>query len=81
MRPLEPGEGREAGIKGGLLVEDVSGAAARAGIQPGDVILALNGKTVSSVEELRTASAKAGRNVALLIQRENAKIFVPLDLG
>ena len=81
LRPLEAGEGRAAGIAGGLLVENVSGAAARAGIQPGDVILAVNGRAVSSIDELREASTKAGRKVALLVQRENARIFVPLDLG
>ena len=81
VRPLEPAEGRAVGVKGGLVVDSVNGAAARAGIQPGDVILALNGKPVTSVDELREASAKAGRRVALLIQRDNAKLFVPLDLG
>ncbi len=81
VRPLEAGEGRAAGITGGLLVEDVTGAAARAGILPGDVIIAVNGRAVGSIDELREASTKAGRKVALLVQRENARIFVPLDLG
>ena len=81
VRPLAPDEGRAAGIGGGLLVEDVSGVAARAGIQAGDVIVAVNGRPVNSVAELREAQAKAGRKVALLVQRENARIFVPLDLG
>jgi serine protease Do len=81
VRPLAPGEGNAAGVAGGLVVEDVTGAAARAGVQPGDVILAVNGRAVKSVDELREASAKAGRKVALLVQRESARIFVPLDLG
>ncbi len=81
VRPLEPGEGSAAGITSGLLVEEVTGAAARAGIQPGDVIIAVNGRSVASINELREASAKAGSKVALLVQRENARIFVPLNLG
>ena len=81
VRPLAPGEGGAAGIPGGLVVEDVSGAAARAGVQPGDVILAVNGRPVKSVDELREASTKAGRKVALLVQRESARIYLPLDLG
>lgn len=81
VRPLEPGEGRAVGLSGGLLVENVSGVAARAGIQPGDVIVAVNGQAVNSVGDLRDAQTKAGRKVALLVQRENARIFVPLDLG
>jgi serine protease Do len=81
VRPLEKGEGRAAGIEGGVVVEDVAGAAARAGIQPGDVIIALNGRPVKSVEELRAAAGKAGAHVALLVQRADARIFVPIDLG
>jgi len=80
VRPLDRDERREAGTDG-LVVEQVSGPAERAGIQPGDIILSLNGNQVKSVEELRSLVAKAGKRVALLVQREDAKIFVPVDLG
>ena len=65
----------------GLLVKEATGAAAAAGIKPGDVILAMNGTPVKSAEQLRELVAKAGRHVALLIQREGSQIFVPVDLG
>jgi serine protease Do len=81
VRPLTPEERHEAGVAGGLLIEEASGAAARAGIQPGDVILSLNGEPVSSVGQLRALVAKAGKHVALLVQRNDATIFVPVDLG
>jgi len=81
VRPLRPEEKREAGVPAGLVVENVAGAAARAGIQPGDVILQFNGTPVTTVEELRTLVSKAGKNAALLVQRENSKIFVPVELG
>jgi serine protease Do len=81
VRPLTPDERREADVAGGLLIENVSGAASRAGIQPGDVILSLNGEPVASVTQLRAMIAKAGKRVALLVQRNDAKIFVPVDLG
>jgi serine protease Do len=81
VRPLERQEQRELGVNGGVLVEDVAGAAARAGIQPGDVVLAVNGTPVSSPEQLRSLAGKAGDHVALLVQRDNAKIFVPIELG
>ena len=57
------------------------GAAENAGIQPGDVILAVNGRPVTSVEQLKQMVTQAGNSIALLIQRDNAQIFVPVDLG
>ncbi len=83
VRPLNPSEQKEADVKGGLLVEDVSGSgpAARAGIQPGDVILSLNGTPVTSVDQLRELTQKAGKNVALLVQRNDTRLFVPLTIG
>jgi serine protease Do len=81
VRPLSEGERRAAGVTGGLLVEQASGAAAEAGIQPGDIILALNSTPVKSAEELRTMVKKTGKVAALLVQRRDAKIFIPVDLG
>jgi len=81
VRPLDPDEQKQAGVSGGLIVENASGPAANAGIQPGDMILALNGTPVKSVEQLQQLLAKAGKRVALLVQRDEAKIFVPVDLG
>jgi serine protease Do len=81
VRPLDKQEQRVVGANGGLLVEEVSGPAARSGIQPGDIVLAINGTPVTSVEQMRALAAKAGRNVALLVQRDDDKIFVPLTLG
>ena len=64
-----------------MLVEDATGAAANAGIQSGDVILSLNGTPVKSVEELKALVSKAGKKVALLVLRDDARIFVPVELG
>jgi serine protease Do len=64
-----------------VLVENASGAAAAAGVQAGDVILALNNQPVKSAEELRGLVNKAGKHVALLVQREGQKMFVPVELG
>jgi len=81
LRALKPEERRQLDGKGGLLVESVSGAAARAGIRQGDVVLSVNGEPVTTVEQLRTLVAKASKRVALLIQRGDARLFVPVDLG
>ena len=81
LRPLERAEQRQAGVDHGLLIEQVKGPARLAGVQPGDVLLALNGKPVQGVAQLREALKSRPRHVALLIARDGQQIFVPVDLG
>jgi len=81
VRPLTADERKEAGGRDGLVVESVAGPAAQAGIQRGDVILAVNGTPVKSVEELRSVIGSAGKSVAVLVQRDDARIYVPVNLG
>ncbi len=80
-RALSGEERRQLELRGGLLVENAQGAAARAGIRRGDVILSVNGEAVSTPDQLRSIIAKAGKRVALLVQRESARLFVPVDLN
>ena len=80
VRTLTPEERKQANVPGGLLVEEVNGPAARAGMQPGDIVLMAGGKAVKSVEDLRAATNGSG-SVALLVQRGDARVFVPLKLG
>ena len=65
----------------GLVVADAAGPAARAGLQQGDVILAVNNQPVKSIEQMRQLVDRAGKHVALLVQREDARVFVPVDMG
>jgi len=81
VRPLAPQESLQSGLKSGLVVEDADGAAARAGIRSGDVILSVNGTPVKSLEEMRALIGKAGKHVALLVQREDVRMFVSVPLG
>jgi serine protease Do len=81
LRQLQPEERRRLDGRDGLIVENVSGAAARAGIRPGDLVLSVNGEPVTSVGQLQALVAKASKRVALLIQRGDATLFVPVDLG
>jgi serine protease Do len=67
--------------EGGLVVEQVTGAAKRAGVQPGDVVLSLNGVPAKSVDDARKVVEKADKSVALLIQRGEDRIFVPVRIG
>ena len=56
VRPLGADERKSAETEGYLLVEDVTGPAAQAGVRPGDVILGVNGKPVKSIAELKNAT-------------------------
>lgn len=80
LRPLSPQEQEAAGTQG-LLIEQSAGPAAKAGIQPGDVLLSLNGQPVRNISQVKDALSKAGKTVALLVQRGEDKIFVPVQLG
>ncbi|MCS6786674.1 MAG: DegQ family serine endoprotease [Thiobacillaceae bacterium] len=78
---LTPEQRRQLNIQSGVLVEDVTGAAARAGVRPGDVILAVNNREVYSSEELSKLINETGRkSVALLVKRGESSIYIPLRL-
>jgi serine protease Do len=81
VRPLSADEKRGTDIEGGVVVQDVGGPAAKAGVRPGDVIVAVNNTPVKNPEQLKELIAKAGKTVALLVQREDARIFIPVTLG
>ncbi len=81
LRPLEPIERRQSGIAAGLVIEDARGAAAIAGVAPGDVLLSVNGKPVTSVDQVRDMVGKSSKSVALLIQRGDDRIFIPVRIG
>lgn len=81
LRPLQPDEQQQSGIPGGLLIQQATGAAALAGVQSGDVLLSINGTPVKNIEQVRAAVGKTDKSVALLIQRGDSKIFVPVNLG
>ncbi|MGE0801000.1 MAG: Do family serine endopeptidase [Lautropia sp.] len=80
LRPAQPGEGSRDG-RGGLIVEEAAGPAAAAGIRPGDRVLAVNGRPVASVDEVRSIVAGSQKSAALLIERGSDRIFVPIPLG
>ncbi|MDR3018239.1 MAG: Do family serine endopeptidase [Delftia acidovorans] len=81
LRPLQPEEKQQIGVKDGLVVADAAGPAAEAGITQGDVLLSINGTPAGDIEAVRAAMAKAGKTVAVLIWRDGNRIFVPVRLG
>lgn len=80
LRPLSPDEQRESGLTAGLLIESVAGPAARAGVQPGDLLLAIDGQPVSTMAQVEVAANWTGRSVALLVQRGGMKIYLQVHV-
>ncbi|MGH8167345.1 MAG: PDZ domain-containing protein, partial [Woeseiaceae bacterium] len=81
VRPLTAAEKQQSGSEGNMVIEEVRGAGAAAGLQPGDIIIGVNANRVESIEQLREAVEAASGSVALLIQRGPATIFVPVPAG
>ena len=82
LSDLKADERSELGIRGGVLVEDVQGIAARAGIRRGDIILAVNNHDIKSVEQFNQLLNKfeKGRTIALLIRRGDNALYIPLHI-
>jgi serine protease Do len=78
LRPLQPEERQLAGMQGGLFIEGVSGPAARAGVQAGDLLLAIDGLPVSTVAQASAAAGRIDKAVAILVQRAGMKLYLPL---
>ena len=84
VQPLTPDLAEEAGVPRGthgLIVMDVdpSGIAADSDIQAGDVIEKVDGKAVTTGEELRSAlDRKDGKPSLLVVNRKGTDIFLTL---
>ncbi len=80
-----PAQRRERGIDAGLIVDRAQGAAARAEIRPGDLVLALviGGRqlTLSSTAEFNrlVGGVQPGQQVTLLVRRGDASSYVSLS--
>jgi len=81
LRPLQPEELDQAGLKRGFAVAQVDGPARAAGVRPGDVILSVNATPVESVKQIRDAVADGNGAVALLVMRGSDRIYLPVRLG
>jgi serine protease Do len=83
LSELSAEQRKELDVTGGLLVENATGNAAKAGIRRGDVLLAINNQDVKSLEQLGQVLGQyeKSRSVALLIRRGDSSIYIPLRLG
>ena len=80
---LTEAQKRELKPRGGVRVEAVEGAAARAGLREGDLILAVDNVEISSVKQFQAVLAKLdkARAIPLLVRRGNADNFLLLKPG
>jgi serine protease Do len=73
---------KQAGIKdqGGVVITDITGAARRSALQPGDVVLMVNRKQVKSAKEFydTVKDVKEGDSTMLLVKRGDATQFVAI---
>jgi serine protease Do len=72
----------ELQVEGGLIVEDMKGAAARSQLQRGDVILAVGNIEVHSFNQFNEVLKKVphGRNIALLVRRSEGTVYVSIKM-
>jgi S1-C subfamily serine protease len=78
VHALSDDERHTTELPAGVMVDAATGAAANAGIQAGDIVLSVNSESVATPEALDKVIARAGKEVALLIQRDDARTFVSL---
>ena len=75
---LTDAQKRELKIKGGVRVESAEGAAARAGVREGDVVLSLDNTEITNAKQFEGLAAKLDKSkaVTLLVRRGDTVNFV-----
>ncbi|OLL28664.1 peptidase [Burkholderia sp. SRS-W-2-2016] len=81
VRPLSEDEQQQAQLPGGVVVQQATGPAAEAGIQAGDIIVAVDGKLIRSVEQLRRMISQADDSVSVTVVRDGEQASVDVTLG
>ena len=80
LRPLHNDERGEHGTDVGLMIEKVFGPASRSGLMAGDVLLAIDGHPIASAVQIKAAMGPSDKAVALLVQRNGEKLYIPIRL-
>lgn len=77
---LTPAQRRQLKIRGGVRIESVEGISARAGMRPGDVVMAVNNVDVTSVTQFNSVLAKLDRNRphGFLVRRGESSQWIPV---
>ena len=80
LAELSAEQRKELKISAGVLVEDAKAGAARAGLQSGDIILAINNSEVKTVEQFNQILSKMDtkKSLALLVKRGETTQYITL---
>jgi serine protease Do len=80
---LNDAQKREMRLRGGVRVEAVDGAAARAGLREGDVILSMDNAEISDVKQFNQLAQKAekAKAVSVLVRRGEAVNYLVIKPG
>ncbi|RQR62337.1 Do family serine endopeptidase [Burkholderia sp. Bp9126] len=81
LRPANEQERRQLGVSHGLVIGQASGAAARAGLRAGDVVLSVNGAPVANAGALVGEIERARGTAALLVQRGGTRLYLAVEPG
>jgi serine protease Do len=84
VEDLTADQRKQLGLKdsAGVVISDITGAARRSALQPGDVVLMVNRKQVKSVREFQDAvkDIKEGDSTMLLVNRGGTTQFVAISV-
>ena len=80
LRPLDDATRQRTGADSGVLIVGAEGPAANAGIQPGDVLTAVNTTAVNSVADVQRAveAVPTGKPLALRLLRDGQALYVSM---
>ncbi len=80
---LNDAQKREMRLRGGVRVEAVDGAAARAGLREGDVILSMDNSEIADVKQFNQLAQKAekAKAVSVLVRRGEAVNYLVIKPG
>jgi len=79
LRPMTVQERSLLGTQSGVWVEAVSALTAQAGVLAGDALLAINLTPVHSQDDVRRLLRDLPRSVALLVDRDGERMYIPLE--
>lgn len=80
LRPLSSQERDLLGVSSGVWVDEVNQFSEQAGLRAGDVLLSINLQPVGSINDINRAVKVRPQQLALLIDRDGVRMFIPMWL-